>query len=110
MRSNREPDCVVILRLAEGLGWPEGVTALSDEAGDNPDFISGGEDWWRALTADLLAEGDETLSFRHTLQWAAAVVHKGGDPGPPATWEGSANLSLEAEDGMAIEDDGELFD
>jgi hypothetical protein len=94
-----------MLHLAEMLGWPEGVTGDCDAAGVR--IPSGGETWWRALAAEIAitGDGDETIMLRATLEWAALMRIKGADPGPPQGWEERATLSLEAEDGMAIEAD-----
>jgi hypothetical protein len=95
------------LELAELLGWPKGVTITIGFEGDEQPIISGGELWWRRWLAEgrALGPGDEDDRLHHTLEWAAFVAAKGGDPGPPATWEEQYVLSVEAEMGMEIEED-----
>jgi hypothetical protein len=83
-----------ILRLAERLGWPAGVTC---NCAIPPVVSRGSEAWWRGWieSADGLRDNPApTLvasGMALTLEWAADVIDDGDDPGPPATWEDQAN-------------------
>src|SRR3954471_13735438 len=88
-----------VLELAEALGGPEGVTIPSLEDESVSVVIPGGEAGWRGwLPPNEDNDGD-------ALEWAHRVRGRGFDPGPPQDWFAKAELSLEAEIGMA--DEGE---
>jgi len=93
------------LQLAELLGWPVGVTITIGFEADKATIVSGGVLWWRRWVAEGRALGpvDEDARMNSILELVVCLVARGGDPGPPATWEEQYILSVEAEMGMEIE-------
>src|SRR4051794_40355884 len=94
-----------VLGLAEALGWPEGVGIPDLEDETVTVTIPGGEAGWGGWLSPNEESGDEEGGVLHALEWAHRVRGTGFDPGPPQDWFAKAELSLEAEIGMA--DEGE---